>query len=176
MKSTGVVRRMDDLGRIVIPKELRRTLKIREGEELEIFLEEDKIILKKYSRIGDVIELSKKLIDVISEYIDKTILVTNSDKIVCSSGNLKKKYLNKNVSNDLLAIMNNNKSIVKKELSDIKIIEDVEDKYAYIINPIVYYGNTIGSVIIISNISNISELDVSMGKLIVQFLGKYVED
>ena len=103
MKTTGVVRRIDDLGRIVIPKEMRRTLRIRDGESLEIFVDEDFVALKKYSPLNDMASLAKTLADSIYSSINKNIIVTDRDKIIACSGSnsLKKKFLDKSISEDL---------------------------------------------------------------------------
>lgn len=91
MKSTGVVRRVDDLGRIVIPKEIRRTLRIRDGESLEIFVDREMIALKKFSKMTNIEEISKQLADIIHSTIQKNILIADRDRFVAVSGNLKKK-------------------------------------------------------------------------------------
>ena len=75
MKSTGVVRRVDDLGRIVIPKEIRRTLRIRDGESLEIFVDREMIALKKFSKMSDMDDVSKELVEIINANIKKTVLI-----------------------------------------------------------------------------------------------------
>ncbi len=86
MKSTGVIRRIDELGRIVIPKEIRRHLGIREGESLEIFTEEDQIVLKKYSKMLEFADFSLKLCDYISNTMDDlNLIVTDRDKVVSTS-------------------------------------------------------------------------------------------
>ena len=82
MKSTGVVRRVDDLGRIVIPKEIRRTLRIRDGESLEIFVDREMIALKKFSKMSDMDDVSKELVEIINANIKKTVLITDRDKFV----------------------------------------------------------------------------------------------
>lgn len=176
MKSTGVVRRVDDLGRIVIPKEIRRTLKIRDGEELEIFVDNDVVILKKFSKIFDLSDISKKLVDVVSSLVGKTVLVTDRDTFITGSGEFKKKYLNKEISSYLEDIISNCNVVVQKDIGNIQLGDVSGEMYSYIINPIISFGDVIGSVIVISNNSDISESDVMITGLIAQFLGKYVED
>ena len=101
MKSTGVVRRVDDLGRIVIPKEIRRTLRIRDGEALEIFVDSEMIALKKFSKMTDMTEVSKELVDIINGSINKTVLISDRDRFIAGSGSLKKAYVEKNISKEL---------------------------------------------------------------------------
>ena len=90
MKSTGVVRRIDDLGRIVIPKEIRRNLRIKEGENLEIFIENENIILKKYSMMNKINDLSQELTDAIYTFTKHNVFITDTDSVVAGSGKLKK--------------------------------------------------------------------------------------
>ena len=97
MKSTGVVRRIDDLGRIVIPKEIRRTLRIREGESLEIYTEGEMVLLKKYSPMEDLGEISHELVNSVSQSLPDNIMITDRDKIIAVTGALKNNYLNKNI-------------------------------------------------------------------------------
>lgn len=176
MKSTGVVRRVDDLGRIVIPKEIRRTLRIRDGEELEIFVDNDVVILKKFSKVADLADVSKKIIDVVSSLVGKTILVTDRDCFITGSGDLKKNYMNKEISDKIEEIINNHTVCVEKVVSSIKLVDGIEEKYSYIIQPIICFGDVIGTIIMISVSSDISEFDVTISGMIAQFLGKYVED
>ena len=176
MKSTGVVRRVDDLGRIVIPKEIRRTLRIRDGEELEIFVDNDFIVLKKFSKVADLDVVSKKMVDVVSSLVGKTVLVTDRDTFITGSGELKKKYLNKEISSYLENIISNRNVVVQKDISNIQLADISDEIYSFIINPIISFGDVIGTVIVISTNSDISEFDVTIAGMIAQFLGKYVED
>lgn len=93
MKSTGVVRRIDDLGRIVLPKEIRKTLRIREGESLEIYTNEEEIILKKFTSASDLKEISQSLIDTIASTIKSNIFIADRDNIIAGSGALKKEFM-----------------------------------------------------------------------------------
>lgn len=176
MKSTGVVRRVDDLGRIVIPKEIRRTLRIRDGEELEIFVDNDFIVLKKFSKVADLDVVSKKMVDVVSSLVGKTVLVTDRDTFITGSGELKKKYLNKEISSYLENIISNRNVVVQKDIGNIQLVDVSSEMCSYIINPIISFGDVVGTVIMISNNSDISEFDVTIAGMIAQFLGKYVED
>ena len=176
MKSTGVVRRVDDLGRIVIPKEIRRTLRIRDGEELEIFVDNDIVVLKKFSKVADLVDVSKKIVDIVSSLVGKTVLVTDRDTFITGSGELKKKYLNKEISSYLENIISNRNVVVQKDIGNIQLADISDEIYSFIINPIISFGDVIGAVIVISTNSDISEFDVTIAGMIAQFLGKYVED
>ena len=98
MKTTGVVRRIDDLGRIVIPKEIRRNLRIRDGESLEIFVEDEMIALKKYSSMNDLNDICKDLVNTINQVLLKNVLITDRDSVIAISGNNKNAYFKKNIS------------------------------------------------------------------------------
>ncbi len=176
MKSTGVVRRVDDLGRIVIPKEIRRNLRIRDGEELEIFVDGENILLRKFSKIADLSGVSKKIIDVVSSLLGKTLLVTDRDMFITGSGDLKKNYINKEISRKIIDIMERREIVVEKNVSAVELVQGIIDKYSYVICPIVSYGDVIGNVILLSISSNISEFDITICQIVTQFLGKYVED
>ena len=170
------MRRVDDLGRIVIPKEIRRTLRIRDGEELEIFVDNDFIVLKKFSKVADLDVVSKKMVDVVSSLVGKTVLVTDRDTFITGSGELKKKYLNKEISSYLENIISNRNVVVQKDIGNIQLADISDEIYSFIINPIISFGDVIGTVIVISTNSDISEFDVTIVGMIAQFLGKYVED
>ena len=90
LKSTGVLRRVDELGRIVIPKEIRKNLKIKNGESLEIFIDSDSVVLKKFSYMSDLNDIAQKCSDSFYDIIKKDIFITDTDNVIASSGNLKK--------------------------------------------------------------------------------------
>ncbi len=176
MKTTGVVRRIDDLGRIVIPKEIRRNLKIRDGDELEFFLENETICLKKFSKMADLSVVINKMLEVSNSLINKTILVADREIIFSACGNLKKSFLNKETSITLFNMLNNRECIIQKVVSKIEIIKGFSFELSYVLYPIICYGDIIGAVVILSESSDISDFDVNIGKMIAQFLGKYVEE
>ena len=99
MKATGVVRRIDDLGRIVIPKEIRRTLRIKEGDPLEIFTEKDgDIILKKYSPIGELTNFATEYVESLNKITGHIALITDRDTVIAISGTTKKDILEQKIS------------------------------------------------------------------------------
>ena len=98
MKATGVIRRIDDLGRVVIPKEIRKNLRIKDGDNLEIYVQKDEVILKKYSMMNKINDLAQELTDAIYTFMKHTIFITDTDQIVAGSGPLKKDFINKNIS------------------------------------------------------------------------------
>lgn len=176
MKTTGVVRRIDDLGRIVIPKEIRRTLRIRDGESLEIFVDKEMIALKKYSSMDDMTEIAKTLADTISSTIKKNIMVTDRDKFIVITGEDKKSYLNKSISRILEQQMNDREILIEKNLHSIEFLDGKKEEHTYIINPINVKGDVVGLVIIFSNDEMISDADEKIAVVMSDFLSKHIEE
>lgn len=183
MKATGIVRRIDDLGRVVIPKEIRRTLRIREGDPLEIFTDrEGGIILKKYSPIGELSNFSKEYAESLNAAIDHIVMICDKDSIISISGANKKEYLEKRVSDELEKVMDGRKTY-NMEDNDKKAVplyddEDVTDKYsAQIIIPILAEGDAIGAVVITSKESGVTfgQIEEKLGDTAAIFLGKQME-
>ena len=131
MKATGIVRRIDDLGRVVIPKEIRRTLRIREGDPLEIFTDrEGEVILKKYSPIGELGEFATEYVESLHQTVGHISCVADKDAIVAVSGGARKEYLDKSISSDLEHAMEMKKTIVANRGEEGKmysIIDNEED-------------------------------------------------
>ena len=176
MKTTGVVRRIDDLGRIVIPKEIRRTLRIRDGESLEIFVEDEMIALKKYSSMNDLNDICKDLVNTINQTLTKNVLITDRDSVISISGNNKNNYLNKSISKYLEEKLNNREIVVEKSKIEVELVENIKDKYSYTISPIITNGDVIGTVIIFSDSDNITDLEVKLASVVSNFLGKHIEE
>ena len=108
MRATGIVRRIDDLGRVVIPKEIRRTLRIREGDPLEIFTDrEGEIILKKYSPIGELGAFAKEYAESLAQTAGHVTCIVDKDRIIAVSGGAKKDFLEKRISPEMEECINN---------------------------------------------------------------------
>lgn len=172
MKATGIIRRIDDLGRIVIPKEIRKTLRIKNGENLEIFVNENEnIILKKYNQIDKLKDLSEEITEAIYNNIKKTTIITNTEKIISVKGNNKNNYQDKNISEEIIRKMYNRKEVLEKER--IKITDQEEDT-TYALLPLIVNGDIIGSIIILSE-ENIEEKEILVVRTVANFLSKYIE-
>lgn len=176
MKSTGVVRRVDDLGRIVIPKEIRRTLRIRDGEALEIFVDSEMIALKKFSKMTDMSDVAKELVEIINNNINKTVLITDRDKFIAASGTLKKNYIDKNISKFLENVMSDRKYLVENSMHPIELIDNLKESLSYVIYPIIMNGDAVGLVLAISNNGDIGQLEEKLVNITAQFLGKHIEE
>lgn len=141
MKATGIVRRIDDLGRVVIPKEIRRTLRIREGDPLEIYTAEDgSVILRKYSAIGELGDFASQYAESLAKTSGHVTCITDRDSVIAISGAPKKDYLSKRISRQLEKLIEERATVVAKSKSEglIPILEDEPDKYvAQVITPIV---------------------------------------
>lgn len=185
MKATGIVRRIDDLGRVVIPKEIRRTLRIREGDPLEIFVDRDgEVILKKYSPIGELGEFAKEYADSLYEAIGHTALIADRDSIIAVAGAPKKEFLNKAVGSLVERVMEDRKTLVVNKPGDTKargsLIGDEDDDSrfsAYVVSPIVSGGDPIGAVIICSREADaqMTETEIKLAETAAGFLAKQME-
>lgn len=183
MKATGIVRRIDDLGRVVIPKEIRRTLRIREGDPLEIFTDrEGGVILKKYSPIGELSDFSKGYAESLQQAIGHIVIICDKDSIISLSGTTKKEYLEKKISNDLEKIIEERKNVAFGEGANKPIAlyddEDITGKYfAQVVSPIIAEGDAIGAVVIVSKEEGqkFGEMELKLAETASSFLGKQME-
>ena len=178
MKATGIVRRIDDLGRVVIPKEIRRTLRIREGDPLEIFVEKDgEVIFKKYSPIGELGDFAINYADSLAKTVGKGTLITDRDNIIAVSGLPKKELMEKRVSRDIENVMSE-KSPYKSQgaNSGLSIADGVEKYNAGVVVPTVSEGDTIGSVIFVMNDGEqMGEVESKLAESAAGFLGRHME-
>ena len=185
MKATGVVRRIDDLGRVVIPKEIRRTLRIKEGDPLEIFTDkEGEVILKKYSPIGELSEFAEEYAETLNKTTGHIACITDKDTVIAVSGGSKKEYLEQNVSDELEQLMEDKEIYTSKENSDIAMPitqgdkEKKDKRYnSQVVYPIISNGDTIGTVILLSKQSNIkmNEVEKKVAQSAATFLGSQME-
>ena len=175
MKTIGVVRRIDDLGRIVIPKEIRKTLRIKDGESVEIFLNSNNIVLKKYSPLKELPCFYKDYVDSIYSEIGCSVLIVDRDKIVAVSSDMKKKYLNKSISVKLDEIIQKRAIVSSRTISKLSIVDEIVESAGYVISPIISNGDALGAVIIFSVSSEIDDFVIKTGVIASRFLEKYIE-
>ncbi len=180
MKATGIVRRIDDLGRVVIPKEIRRTMRIRESDPLEIFTSHDgEIILKKYSPIGEMSTFAKQYVASLSQVSGHVAMITDRDQIIAVAGGYKN-YLQAYISKDLENKMTNRETVMagKGERNFISIAKDKEVEYLHeAICPIICQGDVIGSVILVNNDARgkMGEVEQKLLQSAAGFLGRQME-
>ena len=169
--TSGIVRRVDELGRVVIPKEMRRILRIKEGEEMEVsVLNNSEIILKKYSAIKAFKEFEKEYVDSLYQvFRNNTLICDNDDIVVCSSD--KNIYENKQISKELEKVLEKRKSVYLYGTDLINLVgEDI--KYRdMVISPILYKGDVMGGVIIVSQ-KGIGESALKLVEVASTFLAK----
>lgn len=183
MKATGVVRRIDDLGRVVIPKEIRKVHRIKEGDPLEIFTDkEGEIILKKYSPIGELSEFAGSYAETISKTTGHITCITDKDTVIAVSGGSKKDFLEKGLSKQLEEVIENKEVFKSKDNDEIAIPitqnEGRERIYnSQVIYPIISDGDVIGSVILLSKEPNqkMGEVEYKVAQSAAGFLGNHLE-
>ncbi len=181
MKATGIVRRIDDLGRVVIPKEIRRTMRIREGDPLEIYTDrEDEVILKKYSPIGELNDFAKEYAEALQQSIGHITCISDKDNIIVVTGASKKEYMGKKISKELEQVIENKKiRNLKDNDNTLNIIETQNGPSPYasqVIAPIVSQGDAIGAVILLSKEDNaMGEIEMKLAETAANFLGKQME-
>ncbi len=181
MKATGIVRRIDDLGRVVVPKEIRRTLRIREGDPLEIFTDrEGEIILKKYSPIGELGQFAKQYADSLAQTTGHIVAITDKDQFIAVAGPTKKDLMMKGISHELEEVINERETIVaaREDKNYIRIMNDDESEFVFeAITPIISEGDAIGSVIFLTKDAKtkFGELEIKLAATAAAFMGRQME-
>ncbi len=181
MKATGIVRRIDDLGRVVVPKEIRRVLRIREGDPLEIYTDhEGEIILKKYSPIGELTEFAKQYAEVLAQTTGNIICITDRDQVVAVAGGSKKDILMKAISQQLEKLIDERDNVIatRDERKFIPIVQGESEFQSQVICPIISEGDAIGSVIITTKEPKVrfGETEQKLSSSAAGFLGKQMEN
>lgn len=182
MKATGIVRRIDDLGRVVIPKEIRRTLRIREGDPLEIFTDrEGEVILKKYSPIGELGEFASEYAEALYESVGHIAIISDRDTIVAVAGGPKKEYMDQRISSELEKFIESRDTYTASGANKpIRIANEDFSTDTYtdqVIAPVVTQGDPIGAVILVSKKQDVKmgELEVKLAETAAGFLAKQME-
>lgn len=188
MKETGIVRRIDDLGRVVIPKEIRRNLRIREGDPLEIFIDKDgEIILKKYSPIGELSDFAKEYAQAISESLGEVACIADRDSVIAVSGASKKDFLGRPLGAMVVKAMEDRRVFVNNyyethgtsKPGSIIADENADPVFRFageVIAPIIAQGDPIGAVIIGVKEGRISlDVDQKVAETAAVFLSRQIE-
>ena len=183
MKATGVVRRIDDLGRVVIPKEIRKTLRIKEGDPLEIFTDkEGEVILKKYSPIGELSEFATGYAETLAKTTGHIACITDKDTVIAVSGTSKKEFFEQDISEELEKIMDEKENYASKDNNNISIPITKNDKWerkynSQIVYTIISDGDVIGSVILLSKDNNtkMTEVEQKVAQSAATFLGSQMD-
>ncbi|MBD2866040.1 MULTISPECIES: stage V sporulation protein T [Paenibacillus] len=179
MKATGIVRRIDDLGRVVIPKEIRRTLRIREGDPLEIFVDRDgEVILKKYSPIGELGDFAKEYAESLYESTNHITMISDRDTVIAVAGGSKKEYLDKPIGPYVETCMENRKATVETNAGQFELCKDLSELYSsFVIAPIVAGGDPIGAVMLVNKDETVKmgQMELKMAETAAAFLAKQME-
>lgn len=177
MKKTGMIRRIDELGRIVIPKEMRNSLRIKEGDTLEIYIDNlENIVLKKYSLLYKFEDFSQEFVDSIYSLIKKNVLITDKNKIIAYAGKEKRDYLNKEISEEIITKINRREEMLEKYIKDFKIVNDKIITGTYAVSTIIVNSDAVGIVIIYSINEKIGDLELKICQIVSNFLNKYLEN
>lgn len=175
MKTTGMVRRIDELGRVVIPKEIRRTMKIKEGEEVEVFVApQNTVVLKKYSAVNQLNDLIKSYAETVYQITQNNCFITDTEEIV-ACGNENSVYLKSTISDELAEIIKSRKSIML--IGDKIISVTASDKKKYkemFVSPILCNGDVYGAVVLACDKKNMGEHGLDLVKVTSGFLSRQI--
>ena len=179
MKATGIVRRIDDLGRVVIPKEIRRTMRIREGDPLEIYTDkEGQLIFKKYSPIGELSDFASDICESLKKSTDGIAAVCDRDSVIAISGGARRELLDKPVSQRLSEIMDGRSPYRQTNGACCLAVSPEDEKYCFsIAAPIMADGDIIGCMLFIvpRNSAPSTELEYKLAQAVASFIGKQLE-
>lgn len=181
MKATGIVRRIDELGRIVIPKEIRRTLRIREGEPIEIFTDEEgQVVLRKYSQMVELAAFARQYAESLAKTTGNLVCIVDRDQVVAFAGGPKKDILSKQISSELEDMIDARQSIIasRNDRDFVPITEpDTEEYQAQAISPIICEGDAVGAVIITTKEqkAKFGDTEAKLTSSAAGFLGKQME-
>ena len=179
MKATGMVRRIDDLGRVVIPKEIRRTMRIREGDPLEIFTDKDgELIFKKYSPIGELSDFASQICDSLKKATEGIAAVCDRDSIIAISGGAKRELLDKPVSSELAHLMEQRSSYCHEQGAAGMPVTGSDERFRVsVAAPVISEGDVMGAVLFVNGSEGSSggEVENKLAQTIANFLGKQME-
>lgn len=180
MKATGIVRRIDDLGRVVIPKEIRRTMRIREGDPLEIYTDNDgEVIFKKYSPIGELGTFAAQYADVLQKTAGRAVVVCDRDHVIAVAGLPKKELLERRVSPSLEDLMETRHpyAMTDGETARLQPVEGV-DRCAAVAAPIVASGDVCGAILFLAGEGDppAGDAEIKLITAAAGFLGKQMEE
>ena len=180
MKATGIVRRIDDLGRVVIPKEIRRTMRIREGDPLEIYTSRDgEVIFKKYSLMGGLDDFAAQLCETMSRSTGAICAVTDRDSVIAVAGGAKRELLEKRISGALEKILED-RGLYQSQDGDegVSVIEGNEKYRVYLAAPILSQGDVMGCVLFITDAADktAGETERALAETAASFLGRHMEN
>ncbi len=179
MKATGIVRRIDDLGRVVIPKEIRRTMRIREGDPLEIYTDKDgEVIFKKYSPMGELSSFAVQICETLGKISGYLVLVTDRDQVIAVSGTSKRDLMEKRITEELERVMESRQVYQYKQGEPRLLVCDGQEKYPVgIAAPILAEGDVSGCVVFVGGDEkkSMGDTEYKLAQTVSGFLGKQME-
>ena len=179
MKATGIVRRIDDLGRVVIPKEIRRTMRIREGDPLEIYTEKDgEVIFKKYSPMGELSDFAAQICESLYKTTGCPAIISDRDSVIASAGGSRRELMDKRISGELEQIMEKRNVYRMERGGGLIPILDGDDKLSVgVAAPILAEGDVLGCGVFVSAGDNtpLGDVEYKLAQTVAGFLGKQME-
>ncbi|MGM0523254.1 MAG: stage V sporulation T C-terminal domain-containing protein [Bacillota bacterium] len=176
MKATGIIRRIDDLGRVVIPKEIRRHLRIRESEPLEIFVQhQNEIVLKKYSPVQALEEIALPYLRSIHHELGCPLLLMDREQFILGIGSETKPYLHQPISKQLDALLDKRRPVLKEAKETLTLREGTEEDIRYYFVPIISDSNQIGGVLAFTEGPEWPEATANVLNIFVHFLKMQLE-
>ncbi len=178
MKATGIVRRIDDLGRVVIPKEIRRTMRIREGDSLEIYTDKDgEVIFKKYSPMGELTAFATQMCETLNKTTGASTAIVDRDSVIAATGGQRREIMEKRVSEELERIMEGRQVFQHRQGEKHIPIVDGSSCYVEIAAPIISEGDVAGCVLFISpeDGKTMGDTEYKLAQTVAGFLGRQME-
>ncbi len=179
MKATGIVRRIDDLGRVVIPKEIRRTLRIREGDPLEIYTEKDgEVIFKKYSPMGELSEFAGQICESVFKATGTVTVICDRDSVIAVAGAVRRELMDKRVSGELEQIMEGRRTLRPEPGETLPPLLESTSSYAVsAAAPILSEGDVLGCMVFAVQPGSpaASDLELKLAQTVAGFLGRQLE-
>ncbi|MGN0468095.1 MAG: stage V sporulation T C-terminal domain-containing protein [Acutalibacteraceae bacterium] len=179
MKATGIVRRIDDLGRVVIPKEIRRTMRIREGDPLEIYTDANgEVIFKKYSPIGELGPYTKQYVEVLNRTTGLPAIICDRDHIIAVAGIPKKDIMEKRISPMVESYMEKRQNYICGESKDEFTVCEGTDRKVGVLCPIIGSGDVMGAVMVLTNANDSApnQTEIKLVQVAAGFLGRQMEE
>ena len=179
MKATGIVRRIDDLGRVVIPKEIRRTMRIREGDPLEIYTEKDgEVIFKKYSPMGELSDFAEQICESMYKTAECPAAVCDRDSVIAAAGSGRKEILDRHISESLAAVMEGRRAFRSEPgRQPVPVTDQENTPRAAVASPILSEGDVLGCVLFLDRGDGArpGDVELKLADTVSRFLGKQME-
>lgn len=181
MKATGIVRRIDDLGRVVIPKEIRRTMRINNGDPLEIYTSENQVIFQKYSSIVNMSEAVKDMLAALYSTHKMSVIACDKEKVVAAKGISDKVILNRRTTEELVGIIEQ-RNIYAYDGKKETLFQPVEgvERYAIACAPVIASGDVVGAILCLSSdetaVTAASDKQIGLVQVVATYLGKQLGD